>query len=301
MKKETSAKLQLIASMLIFGTMGIFVKYIPLPSAVIAMARGFIGAIFILLVLLFKRTKISFSDIKNNAVVLFLSGIFLGVNWILLFEAYRYTSVAVATICYYLAPVFVIIASPFILKEKITPAKGVSIVVSLTGMLFVSGIFESKTEEWDIKGILFGIGAAVFYACYMLSTKKLKSISSYDGTVVQLLSAATVLIPYIALTQDISSFKTDTKTVVLLLCVGILHTGIAYALYFNSLKNIKAQTSAIFSYIDPAVSILASVLFLKESLTLFSVIGGILILGSAFFSEFADKIGEKNNDKRKKS
>lgn len=288
MKKEAFARLQLIASMFIFGTVGVFVKYIPLPSAVIAMARGFIGALFILLILLFKKTKISFSDIKSNALVLFLSGIFLGINWILLFEAYKYTTVAVATICYYLAPVFVIIASPIILKEKITPVKGISIAVSLTGMLFVSGVFESSNENTSIKGVLFGIGAAVFYACYMLSTKKLKSISSYDGTVVQLLSAATVLVPYVALTQDFSQFSFDIKTALLLLAVGILHTGVAYALYFNSLKNLKAQTAAIFSYIDPAVSILASVLFLKEELTLFSVIGGILILGSAFFSERAD-------------
>lgn len=289
MKKEAFARLQLIASMFIFGTVGVFVKYIPLPSAVIAMARGFIGALFILLVLLFKKTKISFKDIKSNALVLFLSGIFLGINWILLFEAYKYTTVAVATICYYLAPVFVIIASPIILKEKITPVKGISIAVSLTGMLFVSGIFESEAHSTSIKGVLFGIGAAVFYACYMLSTKKLKSISSYDGTVVQLLSAATVLVPYVAFTQDFSEFSFDIKTALLILAVGILHTGVAYALYFNSLKNLKAQTAAIFSYIDPAVSILASVLFLKEALTLFSVIGGILILGSAIFSEFADK------------
>ena len=291
MKKEAFARLQLIASMFIFGTVGIFVKYIPLPSAVIAMARGFIGALFILLILLFKKTKLSFADIKANGLVLFLSGIFLGVNWILLFEAYRYTTVAVATICYYLAPVFVIIASPFVLKEKITPVKGISIAVSLTGMLFVSGIFESGNENTSIKGVLFGIGAAAFYACYMLSTKKLRSISSYDGTVVQLLSAATVLVPYVALTQDFSTVSFDIKTVILLVAVGILHTGVAYALYFNSLKNLKAQTAAIFSYIDPAVSILASVLFLKEGLTLFSVIGGILILGSAIFSEFADKSG----------
>lgn len=288
MKKETSAKIQLISSMFIFGTVGIFVKYIPLPSAVIAMARGFIGAVFILLILLCKKTKISFSDIKNNAAVLFLSGIFLGINWILLFEAYKYTSVAVATMCYYFAPVFVILASPLILKEKITPVKGISIAVALVGMFFVSGIIGDNGNS-DFRGILFGLGAAVFYACYMLSTKKLKNISSYDGTVVQLLSAAVVLFPYVILTQDFNSFTFDAKSAILLVAVGILHTGIAYSLYFNSLKKLKAQTAAIFSYIDPVVSILASVLFLKEELTVYSVIGGILILGSAFFSETAEK------------
>ncbi len=288
MKKESSALLQLISSMFIFGTVGVFVRYIPLPSAVIAMARGFIGAAFILLLLLVKKTGISFADIKRNGLVLFLSGVFLGVNWILLFEAYRYTSVAVATMCYYLAPVFVIIASPFVLKEKITPVKAVSVAAALVGMLFVSGVLEGGVNS-DIKGIFFGLGAAVFYACYMLSTKKLKNISSYDGTAVQLLSAAVVLLPYVLLTEDFSSFTADIKAVVLLIAVGVLHTGISYTLYFNSLKNLKAQTAAVLSYIDPVVSILASVLILNEELTLFSVIGGILIIGSAFFSEAADR------------
>lgn len=289
MKNNTSAKLQLIISMFIFGTIGAFVRFIPLSSPMIAASRGFTGAIFLTAVILIKKSKPSFKDIKRNIVPLLLTGIFLGVNWILLFEAYKYTTVASATLCYYLAPVFVIIASPFLLKEKITLVKGISVIASLTGMVFVSGILEAKGGNTNFKGILLGIGAAAFYACYVFTTKKIRNLSSYDGTITQLLIAGIVLLPYILLTEDFSSISLEPVSILLLIAVGIVHTGIAYALYFNSLTKLKAQTAAIFSYIDPVVAIMTSVLFLNEKLSLFTVIGGILILGSAIFSEIGEK------------
>lgn len=289
MKNNLSAKIQLIISMFIFGTIGAFVKYIPLSSAMTAMSRGFTGAIFLLIVILLKKNKISFPDIKKNALPLILSGAFLGINWILLFEAYKHTTVASATLCYYLAPVFVIIVSPFLLKEKITLIKGISVTASLAGMVFVSGILEAEKDSTNFTGILFGIGAAVFYACYMISTKKIKDLSSYDGTIVQLLTSAIILLPYVLLTEDVTSIKIEPSSIILLAAVGIVHTGIAYALYFNSLKKLKAQTTAIFSYIDPVVAILTSVIFLNEKMTVYSIIGGILILGSAILSETAER------------
>lgn len=289
MKNNLSAKIQLIISMFIFGTIGAFVRYIPLSSAVIAMSRGFTGAIFLLIVIILKKNKISFPDIKRNALPLILSGAFLGINWILLFEAYKHTTVASATLCYYLAPVFVIIVSPFLLKERITLIKGISVTASLAGMVFVSGILEAAEDSTNFTGILFGIGAAIFYACYMISTKKIKELSSYDGTTVQLLTAAVILLPYVLLTEDVTSIEIEPISIILLITVGIVHTGIAYALYFNSLKDLKAQTAAIFSYIDPAVAILTSVIFLNEKMTVYGIIGGILILGSAILSETAER------------
>lgn len=289
MKNNTSAKLQLIISMFIFGTIGAVVRFIPLSSPMIAAARGFTGAIFLTVVILIKKSKPSFKDIKKNIVHLLLTGIFLGVNWILLFEAYKYTTVASATLCYYLAPVFVIIASPFLAKEKITLVKGISVMASLTGMVFVSGILEANDGKTDFKGVLLGICAAAFYACYVFTTKKIKNLSSYDGTITQLLISGIILLPYILLTEDLSAISLDPVSIILLITVGIVHTGIAYALYFNSLTKLKAQTAAIFSYIDPVVAILVSVLFLKDDFTLFTAIGAVLILGSAIFSETAER------------
>lgn len=207
---------KLILAMTIFGTIGIFVKYIPLPSSMIAFVRGFVGVAFLLLVTLIKRTKISFKDIKRNLLLLCISGAFIGINWILLFEAYRYTTVATATLCYYMAPIFVTIASPFVLKEKLTVKKVLCVFVALIGMVFVSGIVGTDSLHISVPGILCGVGAAFFYACVILLNKHLKDISSYDMTMTQLLVAAIVILPYVLLTEDISAMSLDAPALICL-------------------------------------------------------------------------------------
>ena len=153
-------------------------------------------------------------------------------------------------------------------------------------MIFVSGIFkEGGTENLQIKGILFGVGAAIIYATVILLNKYLKNISSYGMTIMQIGIAAAILLPYTAVTQNFGSLSFDFLTITLLLIVGILNTGITYSLYFSSIKELKAQTIAIFSYIDPIVAIFLSTFLLKEKPDIYTVIGGILILGATFASE----------------
>ena len=257
-----------------------------MPSSVIAFARGLIGMIFLLLVVLVTKNKLSSQNIKNNLLVLILSGAAIGFNWILLFEAYNYTTVATATLSYYLAPFFVMLASPFFLKEKLTLKQFICLIGALVGMVFVSGIVKNGIPELaEIKGILFGLGAAILYATVIVLNKKLGEISAYEKTIMQLGTAAIVVLPYIFITEDLTSIAFTTKSVILLLVVGVVHTGIAYAFYFNSMKDLKAQTVAIFSYIDPAVAILLSAFLLKEEMDIYGIIGAVLILGSAFVSE----------------
>ncbi len=279
------ARTKLILAMTIFGTIGIFVKYIPLPSSVIACVRGFVGVAFLLLMTFIKKSKISFKNIKKNLLLLVISGAFIGINWILLFEAYRYTTVATATLCYYMAPIFVTLASPFILKEKLTLKKGLCVFTALIGMIFVSGIVGTGSLQINLPGILCGVGAAFFYACVILLNKHIKDISSYDMTMTQLFVAAVVILPYTLLTADISAVTLDAKAILCLFVVGIVHTGFAYMIYFSSISSLKAQTVAIFSYIDPVIAIILSALLLKEKMGLFGFIGAILILGSTLLSE----------------
>ena len=285
---DKNAKFRLMTAMFIFGTIGIFVRNIPLPSSVIALARGVIGTLFLIIFTKIRKIKISYMEIKNNLSILCLSGMLIGIHWIFLFEAYRNTTVAVATLCYYLAPVFVIIASPFVLKEKLTFKQIVCIGVALIGMIFVSGIFEKGgTENLQLKGIFFGIGAAIIYAVVILLNKHLKKISSYTMTIMQLGIAATVLAPYTLLTQNTGSLTFNFTTLILLGIIGIINTGITYTLYFSAIQELKAHTIAIFSYIDPIVAILLSTLILREKPDVFTVIGGIMILGSTLISELS--------------
>jgi len=285
-----NATLKLTLSMFIFGTIGIFRRYIPLPSSMVAMTRGIVGMLVLLAFLRLKRVKLDRKAICKNAPILILSGAAMGVNWILLFEAYNYTSVATATLCYYLAPIFIIIVSPFLLKEKITAKKLVCVAVALLGMVFVSGVLQTGISGVsELRGILLGVAAAAFYASVVLLNKRLGDVPAYDRTILQLGAAGVALLPYVLLTENVAAMEFSPLSVAMLAVVCMVHTGVAYALYFGSLMDLKAQTAAILSYIDPVVAIILSALLLKESMGVFGAIGAVLVLGAAIVSELPEK------------
>ena len=284
-----NATFKLTLSMIIFGTIGIFRRYIPLPSSLVAMTRGLTGMLFLLLVMVLRKRGMNRTAVRRKLGLLCLSGAAIGVNWILLFEAYNYTSVATATLCYYLAPMFVILASPLVVGERLTAKKLICVLTALLGMVFVSGVLESGGGSSDLRGVLLGLGAAVLYASVVLMNKQLGDVPAYDRTIVQLGSSAAVLLPYVLLTENIGALTFTPGTIGLLLVVGIVHTGIAYALYFGSLMQLKAQTAAILSYIDPVVAVLLSALVLREHMSLLSGLGAILVLGAAVVSELPSR------------
>lgn len=279
------SKFMLLGAMGIFGTVGIFVKYIPLSSGAVALSRALLGIVFLLGIMALTLQKLSLEAIRKNLLLLCLSGAAMGFNWVLLFESYRYTSVATATVCYYLAPVFLILASPLV-NEKLTPKKLICVAVALTGLIFVSGITEGGiTSPAELRGVGLALGAAALYATVMLLNKKLSPIPAYDKTILQLAAAAVVIFPYILLSSGFDSSAMTPLGWVLLAVVGIVHTGLAYTLYFGSMKDLQAQTIAIFSYLDPVIAVLLSALLLKEPLSGWGIAGTVLILGSALLSE----------------
>lgn len=284
--KKNQSKLLFILSMLIFGSIGIFRKYIPLSSSVIAFSRGFIGVLFLLVLILLKKDKLNKKSIKDNLWLLIISGSFIGLNWVFLFESYKYTSVATATLCYYMAPIFVMIASTFLFKERLSLINVVCILIALIGMVFVSGVIETGFNDKNtLIGVIYGLLAALLYASVIIINKFMKPIPSIDKTVMQLLFSVVILIPYILIGQEFKGMIINLEIILLLLIVGVVHTGLAYALYFDSMKGLKTQSIAILSYIDPVVAIILSALILKENMSIFAIIGAVLILGSTFINE----------------
>lgn len=280
------SRIALMGAMCIFGTVGILRRYIDLPSSVIALVRGAVGVVFLLCLTAIMGKKTDRAAIRKNLGILLLSGAFIGFNWILLFEAYCYTSVATATLSYYMAPILVVLASPIVLKERLTGKKLACVGVALVGMVLVSGVVQTGFSGLsELKGVALGLGAAVLYASVVLLNKKLGEISAYDKTIVQLAAAAVVLLPYTLLTEDMSALHVDTLGLVLLLVAGVVHTGAAYALYFGSMKDLPAQTVALYSYIDPILAVVLSAVFLREPMTIGGMVGAVMILGAAFFSE----------------
>ena len=278
-----NGKLKILISMAIFGTVGIFVRFIPMASAAIAFCRGVLGCLFLVCLMAITGKKPNLGDIKRNGWILAVSGAAIGINWILLFEAYRYTTVAIATICYYLAPAFVTLCSPLV-GEKLSGKKLICIGVAMVGMVFVSGVLQGG-QTGSFTGVALGVGAAIFYASVILMNKKLSPIGAYDKTLCQLGTASLVIAPYLLLSGGIYFGDMTGLGWGMLAVVGIVHTGIAYALYFGGIRDVNAQTAAILSYLDPVLSILLSALILRERLDVFSVIGAVLILGGALYSE----------------
>ena len=274
-------KLSMILSMVIFGTIGIFVKYIGLPSGLIAATRGITGAVVIILVMLITKHKPDIKSVIKKLPVLIASGVAIGFNWILLFEAYNHTGIPVATVCYYTAPIFVVVATPFVFKSKLKPRQLICVVLALLGVVAVSGVLQNGTTK--ITGVLLGVGAAVLYASVMIMNKFMGDVPDYERTVIQLGSAGLVVLPYALVTS--SDISVTTTSVVLLVIVGIVHTGFAYLLYFGALKKLKSQTAAILSYIDPASAIILSSIVFAQLPTAYELVGVVLIMSAALLSE----------------
>ena len=285
-RNDRKSVLMILSAMLIWGTIGLFRRFIPLSSAFLAFSRGILGGIFLLIVMRIKREKTAERLPLRTVVRLTLTGAAIGINWILLFEAYNYTTVAVATLCYYMQPTIVILLSPVIFREKLTPKRALCAVFAIIGMFFVSGVIGGgAAQASNLKGIFLGLGAAVLYSIVVITNKSTAGIDAYRKTTIQLLSAGSVMIPYLLLTGGFGSLSFSAQTGILLLIVGIVHTGIAYVLYFRSMDGLKAQSIAIFSYIDPVAAMLVSAVFLNEPLSIYHIIGAILIIGSAVISE----------------
>lgn len=286
-KDNFKSYVALIGSMLIFGTLGVVRRYVPLSSAMLALCRGALGSVFLLLFVLVRGGKLKLPE-RKATLWLVLTGAIMGLNWMLLFEAYSYTTVAAATMCYYMQPTIVILLSPLVFRERLSGRKLACAAAAIVGMLFVSGVLSGGTGQVrDIRGIAFGLGAAALYAAVIILNKKVVVEDIYAKTVIQLAGAALVMIPYVLLTEGVPELTLTAADIGMVLLVGIVHTGITYALYFGSMQRLKAQTVAVMSYIDPVFALLLSAAVLHESLTPLGILGAVLIIGSAIISETA--------------
>ena len=271
------------AAMFLFGTLAPFVRNVPVSSAELALYRAVLAAVLVGGFLLLTKQKLSIGSIKKELLLLTLSGMAMGINWIFLFEAYKYTTVSVATLSYYFAPVIVMVVCPLLFKEKLTGKQIVCFVMATVGLVLITGTAGGGKQ--DLLGILFGLSAALFYATVMLLNKFIKGVTGLHRTLIQFLSAILVLVPYVLFTGGFTLTSLDGIGWGNLLIVGIVHTGVTYCMYFSAIKELPGQEVAILSYIDPLVAVLVSVLWLGETMSLPQIIGGVLILGFTLWSE----------------
>lgn len=292
MKAFKDPRIAMAVSMAVFGTIGFFVRNIPVSSGELALYRAVLAAALLGLYLLLTGQKIPAREIKKEVKLLLLSGAVMGVNWILFFQAFQYTTVSLATLSYYFAPVIVTVASTILFREKLTGRQILCFAMSTLGLVLITGTV-GVTGGRDLIGVLFGIGAAFLYATVILLNKFIKNVDGIHRTFLQFIAAIVVLAPYVALTGGSTIGSLDGKGWVCLLTIGLVHTGIFYCVYFSSLRELPGQKAAILSYIDPLTAVIVSVVILGEPLTLMQAIGGLLILGFTLLNEISPRVSSK--------
>ena len=276
-------------SMAIFGTIGLFVRGIALPSSETALYRAVLAVLAIGSYLLATGQKLQIKGMRREILLLAASGIAMGFNWILLFEAYKYTTISMATLSYYAAPILITLVSTFAFHEALTPFKTLCFIMATSGILLITlqggSAGGMRGNGTDHIGIFFGLGAAVLYASVVLLNKLIKNVAGIQRTFLQFVAAVVTLFPYVMLTGGIHLGGLNRTGWILLLIVGLLHTGVAYCMYFSSLQHVPGQEAAVLSYIDPLLAVVLSVLVLHEPMNGWQLLGGAMILGFTLLNE----------------
>lgn len=287
------ARIEYILSGIMYGTIGWILRYVNLPTEIVVCCRGVIGTLFVLGYLKLRKITLNKVQIKENLLYLFLSGACLGLNWVFLFASYHYTSVAIGTLCNYMGPIIVILISPLVFHEKLTPVKIVCVSGALIGTFLISGVFDLTTFSFvssaaggtNLFGVFLGLLSALGFVGLVIFNKKLKGVNSYDKAVSQLTASFITVLPYAIFVNMGKSIVPDTASIIWVVILGIIHTGLAYCFYFRALGTLKLLTFSILGYIEPVVAIFVSTVFLKEPLTINSAVGAVLILGAAISCE----------------
>lgn len=277
-------KIQYLIALCLFGTTGLILRWTVLPSEVMVFLRGLLGSVVLLCFVCLRGRRPSIQAIYQNLGWLIFGGVSLGLNWVFLFAAYRYTTVAIASLCNYTAPIFVVLLSPFLFKEKLSFQKLLLVALAAFGIILISGVLSSDGSV-GLTGILLGMGAAMGFVGIIVGNKKVSGISPIDRVIVQLfLSAATVL-PYVLYQNLGHSIPWDVPSLCWMVVLILAHTAVAYSLYFGAMAVLPVSTIALWGYLEPVVSVLCSALILAEPLGISGILGSALILTAAFFSE----------------
>ena len=271
-----------IFSLLIFGANGIISSYIDLTSAEIVCMRTLVGGAALLLVLIASRTRVSGAALRREAPKLLAAGICLGVNWALLFEAYKLMSVSMATLTYYLAPVFVLLLSPVLLHEKQSARAYIGMAAAAAGLVLAVGVGDSGITA---RGLITGLGSAAFYAALIIFNKKIDGVSGLPLTVVEIVIAACVMTPYVLLTGGRIGFPADAAGIAALLFLCLVNSALACFMYFTSMNRLPARAVALFGYVDPVSALIFSAIFLDERLSAVQIIGAALVFAGAAWGQ----------------
>ncbi len=268
-----------IMGLLLFGSNGIVASRIEMSSYGIVFYRTLLGSLLLIEVFLFSGGRFRFASMNRTHLYLVVgSGIAMGTSWIFLYEAYQRIGVGLASLLYYTGPVFVVLMSPVLFCEKLTPVKLLCFAAVLLGML-LTNLRQLQAGE-DIAGLLYALGSAVMYAFMVILNKKAESITGMKNATIQLSVSFLTVAVFVCFRGGIA-MPTDGSQWLWLILLGLINTGVGCYLYFSSIGQLSVQTVSVLGYIEPLSALLLSVALLHEPFSLMQCIGAVLILGGA--------------------
>lgn len=274
------------SALLLFGSNGVIASNIALPSYEIVLLRTLIGSLFLLVVFKFSGQQLTFYKNKRSGLFLCISAIAMGASWMLLYEAYQHVGVSIASLAYYCEPVIVMILAPLLFNERLTWAKAAGFASVLLGAFFVN--WQALDDGKTVWGLFCGGMSAIMYAIMVIFNKKTQNISGAENSLVQLFVGFLVVATFIGFNQGLTLHHSAVNWMPVLL-LGLLNTGLGCYLYFSSITVLPVQTVAICGYLEPLAAVFFSVFLLHESLQPLQILGAILIISGAVFSECAEQ------------
>ncbi len=276
-----------ILALLLFGTNGIVASHINLSSSEIVLYRTFIGSLLLTLIFIFSNRKWTFHKHKKDFFFLSLSGIAMGGSWMLLYAAYQNIGVSISTLLYYCGPIIVMILAPIIFKEAVTKKKILGFICVFIGINLVNGTLIANGN--NSFGLFCGVMSALMYSLMIIFNKKARKISGLENSSLQL-TISFFTVAFITLLKGDFSVYIPASSIFPLVFLGLVNTGLGCYLYFSRLDKIPVQSVSILGYLEPLSAVFMSVIFLNESLVLLQIIGALLILTGAIYSEWNTKL-----------
>ena len=278
-----------IVAHLFFGANGVVASYINLNSYEIVFLRTLLGSALLIALFFLSREKISFHKNKKDLMFIGVSGVAMGLSWMFLYEAYSQIGVSIASLCYYCGPVIVMILSPFVFKEKLTKSAVLSFVLVVIGIILVNG---GSVEELNHWGVICGFAAAIMYSFMVIFNKKSKNIVGMENSMIQLVISFITVGIFMGFKQGFA-MQIDASSILPILILGLLNTGFGCYLYFSSIGKLPVQTVAVFGYLEPVSAVIFSVIILNESISIYQLIGAVLIIGGAITGEYLARNKQK--------
>lgn len=280
LNKKSRAYIFYILALLIFGTNGILAAHISLAGSQIVLLRTLIGGILLTSIVLIQG-GFNRDNLKKEKGFIIFGGAALGLNWVMLFSAYKLLNVSLSTLIYYVGPMLVLLFSPVLLNEELTVRKFVSVVIVGIGLICISGSI--VLSGMNSTGLLFAVLSALFYAALIVFNKRITQTSGLQTAALELDIAFVVVLIYVMFTAGVPQINRSDLPYIGM--IGFINTGLAYMLYFSGLRQLSGQSVALLSYIDPVSALIFSTIFLHEVMTPVQFIGSVLIIGGAMVGE----------------